>query len=195
MSRDTVRQQLLYEVTDPGGYLTPDVRLDLTGVEVDDVGPDSVRVRGSVGRSRPDTLKVSVGYDAGVRGEAEISYAGPNAEARARLAVEVVRSRLLGLGVPLRCDVIGSLDLRAGDDLGRTAGECRVRVATIGSPKQAEAVCHEVEALYTNGPAGGGGVRTTVREVVGIVSTLLPREAVTPTLTTLEAGKDVSQTA
>lgn len=188
VSRATVREQLLYEVTDPGEYVTPDVRLDLRGVEVVEHGPDAVRVSGAAGRPRPDTLKVSVGYEAGVRGEAEISYAGPNAEARARLAGSVVRQRLRDVGARLRCDVIGSLDLgseRAADEADR---ECRLRVATIGSTGQAEAVCHEVEALYTNGPAGGGGVRTSVRDVVGIVSTLLPREAVAPTLTMMEAG-------
>jgi hypothetical protein len=33
----------------------------------------------------------------------------------------------------------------------------------------------EVEALYTNGPAAGGGVRKNVNEVIGIVSILIDR--------------------
>lgn len=40
-------------------------------------------------------------------------------------------------------------------------------------------LCEEVESLYTSGPFGGGGVSTTVRETVGIVSTLIDRAAVT----------------
>ncbi|MEO3824164.1 hypothetical protein [Actinomadura sp. B10D3] len=44
----------------------------------------------------------------------------------------------------------------------------------------------KVEALYTNGPAGGGGVRTRVGDVIGIVSALLPREAVSPATEILE---------
>ncbi|MEU6701107.1 acyclic terpene utilization AtuA family protein [Pseudonocardia sp. NPDC046786] len=85
LDRHTVRQQLLYEVTDPTAYRTPDVVLDLGGVRVTDEGPDRVRVDGAAGRARPDELKVSVGYRAGHRVEAEISYVGPNAAARSRV--------------------------------------------------------------------------------------------------------------
>jgi hypothetical protein len=42
----------------------------------------------------------------------------------------------------------------------------------------AELVGGEVEALFTNGPAAGGGVRRTTREVIGVVSTLIPRDRV-----------------
>ncbi|WP_245592576.1 acyclic terpene utilization AtuA family protein [Actinomadura rifamycini] len=178
VSRATVREQLLYEITDPAAYLTPDVVLDLRGVTVEDVRPDVVRVRGAAGRPRPDTLKVSVGYHAGHRAEAEISYAGPNARRRAELAGEIVAERLGRAGVRPRTGVIGTPD-----------GECRLRVAAITpTPERADDVCHEVEALYTNGPAGGGGVRTRTDEVIGIVSTLLPREAVTPATHVLEVS-------
>ena len=36
----------------------------------------------------------------------------------------------------------------------------------------------EVESLYTNGPAGGGGATRSVREVVAIASTCIPRALV-----------------
>ncbi|MGH3316559.1 MAG: acyclic terpene utilization AtuA family protein, partial [Nocardioidaceae bacterium] len=74
---------------------------------------------------------------------------------------------------------------RSGDD-GRDR-ECRLRVAAIGTAERAADLCHEVEALYTNGPAGGGGVRTDISEVIGIVSTWIPRDAVHPRVTILEA--------
>lgn len=70
-----------------------------------------------------------------------------------------------------------------------TGADCRLRVAAMApAAETAELVCHEVEALYTNGPAGGGGVRTSVREVLGVVSALLPRDQVTPQVTVLETG-------
>ncbi|WP_433479056.1 acyclic terpene utilization AtuA family protein [Spirillospora sp. CA-142024] len=183
VSRATVREQLLYEITDPAAYRTPDVLLDVRGVTVEEAGPDRVLVRGAAGRPRPGTLKVSVGYHAGHRAEAEISYAGPNARARAELAGRIVAERLAPAGLTPRLDVIGPAG--PADDPG---GECRLRVAALArDPGHAEDVCHEVEALYTNGPAGGGGVRTRVDDVVGIVSTLLPREAVVPATEILEA--------
>ena len=39
---------------------------------------------------------------------------------------------------------------------------------------------NEVETLYTNGPAGGGGASKSVRQVVAVASLLLPRDKVNP---------------
>ncbi|RKT84978.1 Protein of unknown function [Saccharopolyspora antimicrobica] len=176
VSTATVREQLLYEVTDPAGYRTPDVVLDFREVRAEQVAADRVRISGAVGRPRPEELKVSVGYRAGHRAECGISYAGPNADRRARLAADIVTTRLRGTGLRIRADVLGRAD------------ECRLRVAALApDPELADLVCHEVESLYTNGPAGGGGVRTDVREVIGIVSTLIPRTEVETRVTVLEA--------
>src|SRR5262249_12021006 len=87
-------QQLRYEIHDQSAYLAPDVVLDLTNVEVTEIGKDRVRVSGARGRPAPETLKATVCVDGGFLGEAEISYAGPNAPARAQLAAEVVRARV-----------------------------------------------------------------------------------------------------
>lgn len=177
LTRATVREQLLYEVTDPSGYRTPDVVLDFRGVVAERLGPDRVRISGARGRPRPAELKVSVGYRAGFRAEAEISYAGPGADRRARLAADVLRTRLAGADLRLRAEVRGGPE------------DCRTRLAALAAERAtAELACHELEALYTNGPAGGGGVRTAVREVIGVVSALLPRDRVEPEVTVLEAG-------
>lgn len=171
----TVTEQLTYEVTDPSAYLTPDVSLDMTGVQLSQAGPDRVRVAGARGGARPDRLKASVGYRAGFRGEGEISYAGPGAAARARLAGEVVRERL-GERVRARVDLLG--------DTTDARGECRLRVAGTSPDRAgAEAVEEEVTALYTCGPAGGGGARTRSTEVIGILSTTIGRDRVEPGIT------------
>ena len=178
IDRRTVREQLLYEISDPGAYLTPDVTLDLYGVHLDRVGPDRVRVHGARGHAAPETLKASVGYRAGHRAEAGISYAGPGCVERARLAGELVAERLRRVGLEVRVDVLGST---TGDD-------ARLRVAGLACSRDgAETINDEVEALYTNGPAGGGGVRTRLVDVVGIVSTLVERSAVRSETTILEA--------
>src|SRR5258706_12728832 len=102
----TVKEQLLYEVHDPAAYLTPDVTADISEAEVREVGRDRVALTGVRGHARPDNLKVTVCYEGGWLAEAEISYAGPGAEARARLAAEVLRRRLEGM--QLRIDLIGT---------------------------------------------------------------------------------------
>ena len=181
----TVKEQLLYEVHDPVAYLTPDVVADLTEAEVIELGPDRVRLTGVRGHARPASLKVNVCHASGWLAEGEISYAGARAEARARLAADVLRERLSGLG-PLRVDLIGVASVLA-DDAGRTlaslpAGEARdvrLRVALNHADRRsAERLPREVTALYTCGPAGGGGVRTHLRARLGTVSGLVPREQV-----------------
>ena len=184
----TAKEQLLYEVTDPHGYLTPDVVADFSTVSLTETGLDRVAVSGARGRARPSHLKVSVGYLAGYVGEGEIGYAGANAVARARLAEEIIRERLNGRFAELRIDLVGSTSLhgRAFDSDERPY-EIRLRVAARAqSPEEAAIIGEEVEALYTNGPAGGGGTRKYVNEQIGIVSTLLDRERVASTVTLRE---------
>src|SRR5262249_14492550 len=94
VDRLTVTEQILYEIHDPAAYLAPDVVLHITRVPVEEVARDRARVSGARGRPAPPTLKATVCIDGGMLGEAEISYAGPNAAARARLAAETVRERM-----------------------------------------------------------------------------------------------------
>ena len=181
----TVKEQLLYEVHDPAAYLTPDVVADLTQARVEEVGPDRVRLSRVRGHARPATLKVNVCREQGWLAEGEISYAGPRAQARARLAADVLRKRLEGLGL-LRVDLIGVASVFA-DDGGRwldalppgDARDVRLRVALNHAERaSAERLTREVTALYTCGPAGGGGVRTSLRQRLSTVPCLIAREAV-----------------
>ncbi|MED5621941.1 acyclic terpene utilization AtuA family protein [Ideonella sp. BN130291] len=181
----TVKEQLLYELHDPSAYLTPDVVADIGDAVVQAVGPDLVRLAGVRGHPRPSHLKVNVFHAHGWLAEGEISYAGRGAEARARLAADVLRARLAGLG-PLRVDLIGVASVFA-DDAGRwldalpvgDARDVRLRVALNHAERRsAERLLREVTALYTCGPAGGGGVRTGMRQRLGTRSCLVPRELV-----------------
>ncbi len=185
----TVKEQLLYEVTDPSAYVTPDVVADFTQVKLEDLGRDRVSVSNGLGRARTDTYKVSIGYQAGFRGEGEISYAGQNALARAELAAFVLDARLREDFPDLRIDYVGSTSVhRKNFAPGTTPYEIRLRVAALTpSLKHAERIGEEVEALYTNGPAGKGGARKYVTEVIGIVSALLPRSKVAGNVSVLES--------
>lgn len=180
----TCKEQLLYEILDPAAYMQADVVADFTGVTFDKTAPDRVEVQGGTGHRRPDTLKVSIGYEDGFSGEGQISYAGPGAVARGQLALDVVRERLQITRVPvsdLRCEMIGvdAID-RTGQVNRAEPREVRVRVAGRAPTRAAaERIGAEVEALYTNGPFGGGGVVTSVREVLAVASTLIDRTWIT----------------
>lgn len=176
VTRATVTEQLLYEVLDPFAYLTPDGPVDISSVDISDHGADCVRVR--VGRPAgpaPAELKVSVGYAAGYFAEAEISYMGSRSLPSARLATEVLRQRL----VAQERVAIEILDGMLDDARGETVPCSRVRVAAHADSRlAAEQVVQEVSALYTNGPAGGSSLRTSVQTTIGIISTLIPADAI-----------------
>jgi hypothetical protein len=184
----TVKEQLLYELHDPSAYLTPDVVADISEATVTDLGGDRVALLGVRGHPRPETLKVSAFYEGGWLAEGEISYAGPRAEARARLAADIIRSRL-GNDAVLRFDLIGVLSIFA-DDQGRLlatsrdsgARDVRLRVAgKFNEREPAENLTREVTALYTCGPAGGGGVRAAVRPRLETRSCYIDRRSVVAT--------------
>ncbi|KTC29908.1 ABC transporter substrate-binding protein [Pseudomonas sp. ICMP 19500] len=183
VSRATCAEQLIYEVHDPAAYLTPDVTADFSQVGFVEEGVDRVRAQGASGRARPEQLKVSVGYLDGWIGEGQMSYGGPGAVARAELAREVVLKRLALIGVnmqDLRAELIG-MDSLHGLRSSVEPWEVRLRVAArCDERSDAVRIGNEVETLYTNGPAGGGGASKSVRQVVAVASLLLPRESVKP---------------
>lgn len=187
VSGPTVKEQLMYEVHDPAAYLTPDVTADFSQVRIASDGPDRVRVSGATGRERPKQLKVTVGFDAGFQAEAGISYAGPAAGTRGRLACDIIRERverLTGGRSNLRVDLVGASSLFA------TAGQAdfesqdvRLHAALrTASREDAELLLWEVEALLCCGPAGGGGFRGAIAPAVMTKSLLIDRDAVRPTL-------------
>lgn len=183
VSRATCTEQLIYEVHDPAAYLTPDVTADFSQVGFVEEGIDRVCAAGAGGRSRPEQLKVSVGYLDGWIGEGQMSYGGPGAVARAQLARDVVLKRLELMGVKMqdvRAELIG-MDSLHGPRSTVEPWEVRLRVAARCEDRsEAVRVGNEVETLYTNGPSGGGGASKSVRQVVAVASLLLPRNQVNP---------------
>lgn len=207
VNADTVKEQMIYEIHNPKAYLTPDAVADFSEVRIEPAGENRVLVQGACSHGRPDTLKVSVGYMDCYIGTGEISYGGSNALARARLAAEVVEKRLELTGAPaeeLRIDYIGYNSLfrtdisqrilqaagapgGAGQSMEAGIPEVRLRVSgRFASREDAELIQNEVEALYTNGPAGGGGASGRVEEIVSICSIFVPRDRIEAAVTYLE---------
>ncbi|MBL8326875.1 MAG: DUF1446 domain-containing protein [Rubrivivax sp.] len=195
VDRLTCTAQLLYEIEHPARYLQPDVTADFSQVRLREVGVDRVAVSGASGSERPLHLKASLGVRDGFIGEGQISYAGPGARARGELALGVLAHRLRGAGLGAleqRAELIGVNAMHgAASASSGTPGsepyEVRLRLAARCATRgQAERIGREVEALYLNGPAGGGGVTQSVREVLAVASCLVPRAAVRPQVQLLE---------
>ncbi|MFZ4808294.1 MAG: acyclic terpene utilization AtuA family protein [Hyphomicrobiaceae bacterium] len=196
VDRRTVKEQLLYEVHDPAAYLTPDVTADFSTTTIDEVGRDRVAVGGAGGRRRPERLKVTVGFDGGWLGEAGVSYAGLNAEARGRLAVDILRARLDRMGAPFdtaRLDLVGVDSLHATARTGNApvdpgVADVRVRAALRTDDRSAvEMLLWEVESLLCCGPAGGGGYRGQIVPGVVTYSAFIDRAHVQPSFEVLVA--------
>lgn len=192
----TVKEQLLYEVHDPGCYITPDVVVDFTTTRLEQVGQDRVRVTNISGKPRTPTLKVSIGCIEGFIGEDMFFYAGPGALRRAQLARRILEERfkLVGLDAEeLRIDFLG---LNAIHD-GMTPKEqpepyeLAVRVAArTKTREEAIKIGREVDGMAVSG-VGMTGKRVPhqdrTREVIGVWSSLVPRERIVPTIAYYES--------
>jgi len=185
VTRATVIEQLLYEVHDPAAYLTPDVTLDIRDVTLEDDGKDRIRVKGAKGTPPPQTFKATISTDGGWCGEAELTYAGPNALARAKLAADIVRKRCAATGMnePVRVEILGT-GIVFQNDGGNSVelseppawGEYQLRAAIrSGNKEAAQYVADEVLSLFCSGPAGGGGYRCQVADQIATSSILVDR--------------------
>ncbi|MEQ9348404.1 MAG: acyclic terpene utilization AtuA family protein [Thalassospira sp.] len=177
----TCKEQLLYEVHDPKRYIQPDVIADFSAVKIAEIGPDRVAISGGNGLPKTGSLKVSIGYVDSCVGEGQISYAGPGAVARGRLALDILHQRLELANIQsqeIRGELIGMNSVVPESTTSRDdPAEVRLRfVVRTNDLASAARIGEEVESLYLNGPAGGGGVTKSTREVVAIVSGLLGEE-------------------
>lgn len=181
VTRHTLTEQLLYEIHDPENYYTPDVVADFSKVEFKEIEKDKVLVTGATGKEKTDTYKVSIGYKDCFIGEGEISYGGPGCYERALLALDIVKERLKIRNIEvdeIKYDIIGANSLYWNSDKQPTSyEEVRVRVAARCKDKSTAAIIGgEVETLYTNGPAGGGGATKKVSEIISVASILVPKK-------------------
>src|SRR5688572_673769 len=186
-SRHTVIEQLVYEMGNPREYITPDVIADFTSIELEDAGPDRVRVFGISGKAPTDKLKVSIAYRAGFKAVGTLVYAWPDALDKARAADEVLRRRLDRLG--LRFDEIHTEFLGANATHGPLAGngrdapEVQLRVGVRSAERAlVERFTREIAPLVLNGPpsvTGFAGGRPKTEEVVAYWPALVDKREIT----------------
>ena len=136
---------------------------------------------------RPRHSRSALESTAASSARARFSYAGPGCVARARLAAEVVQERWTQVfgrkAAALQLDLIGLTSCTPWRGLDVPDAweppEVRLRAAVQAFDRRvAIDLAREIEALYTNGPAGGGGVETSVRDTIAVISTLVPRDLV-----------------
>jgi hypothetical protein len=187
VSAATVSEQLLYEILDPGNYLTADATADITNVALEEIGPDRVRMQNVAGKPRPETLKVNMGYRAGFVGEATWSYTWPDAYEKAKAAVSLLEQRLDMVDFTAeerRVEYVGHNSMwgsRVPEPDDPEALEITIRYAArCPTLEEAEKVYTEMVPLCNNGPAGHGGITTrpAIKELFALWPCLIPRDAI-----------------
>jgi hypothetical protein len=183
VSRGTVTEQLLYEIGDPGAYLTPDVVTDFRMLHVAEAGPDRVSVAGAHGLPPTDSLKVTVVYKDGWRATGFALISGPDVVAKAERMAEMLWHRLGTDFVDRRAELVGYRTCwgSGAPDVEPNEGIFRVAVRDHDR-KKIERFSLAMMGFALQGPPGLGvfGGRPDVQEAYGYWPTLVPRELVRP---------------
>lgn len=163
MSRNTLREQMVYEIHDPANYLTPDVTVDLTEVKIEDIAENKVSFSGVKGKPRPEQLKLTIGLMEGYLSEQFFFMSWPYAYRKAVKMIEAVKEIWEGLALPIErmeYNFIGlngihgaaiDLDKEDVEDLN----EVGVRlVIKHESPATGKIAMQSIVCLGLNGPPG-----------------------------------------
>lgn len=191
VSRATVTEQLLYEIGDPGAYLTPDVVTDFRALDVATAGPDRVAVAHAHGTPSTDSLKVTVVYKDGWRATGFALISGPDVVAKAERMAEMLWHRLGTDFVERRAELVGYRSCwgAAAPDVEPNEGIFRVAVRDHDR-KKIERFSLAMMGFALQGPPGLGvfGGRPEVQEAYGYWPSLVPRDLVRPRVETLADG-------
>ena len=192
ISRQSVTEQLVYEIGDPRAYITGDVVSDFTSIHLEDLGGDRVRLSGMKGRAPSGKLKVSAAYRDGFKAVGTLVYAWPDARDKAMAAARILRERIDRLGLrfdAVHVEVIGAGAVHgalAGPDAGHDAPEVQLRYGVRGQDRRAvERFTREIAPLVLNGPpsvTGYFGARAKVEEILAYWPALVDAGVVTPSV-------------
>jgi hypothetical protein len=189
ISEQSLKEQFLYEVHDPANYITPDVTVDISKATLTQAGENRVRVGNIAGRKRPEMLKLSIGYLAGYKVAAMLSFAWPDAYEKAQYTADIIMKKMKRKNLQaedIRIDYIGlnALHLGVADaspEVAKNLNEVVLRIAIRTKTKEEAAkLIPEIAPLQLNGPPGASffGGRAHVQEVIGLWPTLIPRDCV-----------------
>ena len=189
ISEQSLKEQFLYEVHDPANYITPDVTVDISQATLTQTDENRVRVANIAGKKRPEMLKLSIGYLAGYKIAAMLSFAWPDAYEKAQYTAEIILKKMKRKNLQaedIRIDYIGlnALHLAVADtspEMVKNLNEVVLRIAIRTKTKEEAAkLIPEIAPLQLNGPPGASffGGRAHVQEVIGLWPTLIPRDCV-----------------
>lgn len=185
VTRETVSEQLLYEIGDPTMYITPDCIADFSSIHLEDLGNDRVRVYGIKGKPYTPSYKVSASYLDGFVAFGSLTYSAPDAYEKAQAADAILRKRLDVLGLTfdeIRTEYVGMNACHGPIAKQIEPNEVMMRIGVRGRDKAAiERFSKELAPLILTGPpsvTGFSGGRPKPSDVVAYFPALLDKSVV-----------------
>lgn len=185
VTRETVSEQLLYEIGDPAEYITPDCVADFTSIQLEDLGNDRVKVFGIKGKPSTPFFKVSASYLDGYVAFGSLTYSAPDAYEKAQAADAVLRKRLEVLGLrfeEIRTEYVGMNACHGPLAKPIEPNEVMLRIGVRGADKKAVSrFGMEIAPLILTGPpsvTGFSGGRPKPSDVVAYFPALLDKKVV-----------------
>jgi hypothetical protein len=188
----TVKEQLVYEMGDPRGYITPDVVADFASVRLEQIGRDRVRVWGVRGRPAPVSLKVSCSYFDGWKASGALIISAPAAFEKACAFADLFWKRLDTKFEETLTEFVGHSACWGTIAPAVDPPEVLLRLSVRDRDKGAiESFSKMVPAVILSGPPGVAvtGGRPQAQEVVAYWPALAPRDRVKPTLVTRDGER------
>lgn len=194
ISRQTVTEQLMYEIGNPANYITPDCVADFTTIQLENIGPNRVRMYGVKGKPATDSYKVSMSYLDGYTAIGTLTYAWPDALEKAKAADQILRTRLADLGLrfeEIRSEFMGYNSCHGPlSVMPNEINEVVLRIGVRGSDyKAVQRFGMELAPLILTGPpavTGFAGGRPKPSEVIAYWPALIPKTAVQPSVEVVE---------
>ena len=190
INKNTVTEQILYEMGNPKKYLSPDVTVDFTSFNLLDNGNDTVSINNVLGYPPTDTYKVSISYFSGFKASGQLTVCGPNAIEKAKYCSKLIWSRLKKNGFVFdktNTELLGlSSCLKSLSVVPKITNEVVLKLSVKDDDKdKVNRFGKEIAPLITNGPpgiTGFSGGRPKAQEVIAYWPTLINKDLINTTI-------------
>ncbi len=186
VNKQTISEQILYEMGDPQNYISPDVKVDFTSFKITDNLNNSVSINGVKGSKPTNTYKVSISYFAGYKASGQLTISGPNAIKKAKLTADIIWKRLKNAGFEYENTSTEFLGYNScHKDIIDQKNEPNEVVLRLGVKDQSKEKVNrfgmEIAPVITSGPpgvTGFSGGRPKAQPIVAYWPTLISKKLV-----------------